>query len=68
MTKNKKVSWDCHQGGVVLRDADGDDIGLVLDGLVEPEEGEVVLECLGVELGVAGHDLDFSVDVLETML
>ena len=41
-----------HQGLVVPRDADGDDVGLEGDRLVESQQRQVVLERLRVELGV----------------
>ncbi len=46
---------------VLLRDADGDNVGLELDGLVEAEERQVVFERLRVELLVRDHDGDFPV-------
>ncbi len=46
---------------VLLRDADGDDVGLELDGLVEAKERQVILERLRVELLVRDHDGDFPV-------
>ena len=53
-----------HQIVVVLGYADGDDVGLEGHRLVESEQSQVVLEGLGVELGVAGHDLHLPVNVL----
>ncbi len=46
---------------VLLWDADGDDVGLELDGLVKAKERQVVLERLRVELLVRDHDGDFPV-------
>jgi hypothetical protein len=46
---------------VLLWDADGDNVGLELDGLVEAKERQVVLERLRVELLVRDHDGDFPV-------
>jgi len=44
-----------HHVLVLLGNADGDDVGLELDGLVEAEERQVVLERLRVELLVGSR-------------
>lgn len=48
---------------IVLRDADGNHIGLEDDGLVKSEQRQIVLEGARVKLRVAGHDLHSALKV-----
>ena len=52
-----------HIGVVALGHADGNDVSLVLDGLGESDEREIVLERLGVERWVRDDRLDASFNV-----
>lgn len=56
------------EAGVVLRHADGQDVGLELDGLVEAQHGQVVLEGPRVELRVAGDELHAVLPVAVRLL
>lgn len=49
--------------GLHVGQADGDDVGLESDRIVEPEEGEIVFKRAGVELRMRRHDLDLAFDV-----